>query len=198
MIQIYDIKGYFSTDFKSCYKEDYRWEGQMIVLPNGWVEGIVKVPNEPSVDDMFIYGVYDEDKFIYLHRFTFNRAIRQSIIKGIKNGFGYDGSSQCLGGYSNEVYAKSYIMTRRNTSVNLKELEKRIDIFKDKMTQYRHMFSEYVEDVFNKELFKEAAIESFEMDTEYIDQYEEDSKSPKVLRRFNIDGTRLNVCFNLK
>ena len=136
MAKLMDIKGYWDMSGSFDFNDNDMWEGKILLDDDGWFEGIVVDSNSSYTEDRFIFGVYHPEKIIELFKFTPINVSAPFVFHGKRDAKGYDGEFETIGLFGAMPCGVSHIITqyaesvRENTEVEIDELEKRIQRYK--------------------------------------------------------------------
>lgn len=136
MAKLMDIKGYWDMSGGYDFNDNDMWEGKILLEDDGWFEGIVVDSNSLYTEDRFVFGVYHPEKIIELFKFTPIDVSSPFVFHGKRDAKGYDGEFEAIGLFVTMPCGVSHIITqyaesvRENTEVEIDELEKRIQRYK--------------------------------------------------------------------
>ena len=152
MQELYDIVGHWNIGVSNVYNEIDMWKGQFVLYKDGWCEGIVNDPNSGYSKDMFVFGVYFEDKTIQLVKCAPIEDSDPFIFNCNKDSDAYDGSFTFVDGLH---CGRSYInVTKAKKQENIDQLNNKINNFKNTMgEELERLYDISIEkrtDIYNK------------------------------------------------
>lgn len=128
MGKLYDITGFWNMSYDYKFNTNDSWKGSIVLNDDGWFEGFVCNPNNPS-EERLIIGVYIPDRGIEVIKIRLNKIENPIIYRCISKN-GYCGKYYIIG-YMSEFFCGM-------TNIVLSDVEKN----KDNNTKKRNIIKE--------------------------------------------------------